>query len=69
MIHHDGDWAYESDRYGDWRATNEARGERTRLKRTLAAAQADVKAGRFQRRRAGEWEDRIEAFDRRKGRA
>jgi hypothetical protein len=65
MIHHDGDWAYESDRYGDWRATNEARGERTRLKRTLAAAQADVKAGRFQRRRAGEWEDRI---DWRKGR-
>jgi hypothetical protein len=66
MKHTEGEWEYESDRFGDWRAVNDGRGLRTRLKRTLGAAQEDVEMGRLQRRRAGEWEDAIDAFDRRR---
>jgi hypothetical protein len=67
MKHTEGEWEYEKhDLFGDWRATNEARGLRTRLKRSLGTAQGDVEIGRLQRRRAGEWEDTIDAFDRRR---
>jgi hypothetical protein len=62
----DGEWIYGRDDFGDYRGTNERRGERTRLKRTLVAAQEDVKVGRLQRRKGGEWEDTIDAFDRRR---
>jgi YD repeat-containing protein len=62
----DGDWSYERDSFGDYRGVNDRQGQRTRLKRTLVAAQQDVEAGRLQRRKAGEWEDHVEAIDRRR---
>ena len=54
-------WAYTySSLFGDWRGIHEARGLRTRLKRSLTMAQQDVKDGRLQRRVKGEWVDRID---------
>lgn len=55
-----GGWRYASDGYGDYRATNDTLGLRTRLKRTLVGAQADVASGRLQTRVKGEWLDRID---------
>jgi hypothetical protein len=67
MKHTEGEWEYERDAFGDWRATNAERGLRTRLKRTFKAAQQDVQARRVQsRRQDGSWDDNLDAFDRRR---
>lgn len=57
----EGGWTYTTDSYGDTRATNLKRGLRTRLKRSVEAARADVHSGRLQKRINGEWTDTIRA--------
>lgn len=52
-------WAYVKDGFGDWRGTNTAGTQRSRLKGTLEWARADVKSRRLQRLIRGTWIDDI----------
>lgn len=62
----EGEWAYEQDKYGDWRGWHVSGLLRTRLKRdgklisALDAARQDVRTWRLQKVVDGEWVDEID---------
>lgn len=53
-------WTYTRDAFGDWRGVSPDGALRTRLKADYAAAVKDVRIGRLQVYRAGEWRDEID---------
>lgn len=64
----EGEWAYEQDRFGDWRGYHISGTLRTRLKRDgharsgLDWAKQDVRIWRVQKLIGGEWVDDLDRF-------